>query len=648
MLVLCLLLVFSMLPAASGRIDRTCAERGYTTCPAIYPTVRNEPVCCLQANATCCNRPRNQSLAAVQQFFCCPPSLPVCDFDIHELTCRPANYVFTEKKAPPAWSVLERARQKIPRSKYRGRNKAHSTEVLNHWLRTGIQRHGLEPQQKLTPCEAQTLSELHTLQRKMFPMRLPILDEVYQPRHENRRLRKSNLTEFEAVWAAELTLAKEWPGVENTLRDGRCHEVIMWWAHHLGPDEQKELLISGAVLPLLPEMEHFSDGSDDDAVAEAREFSLVDSHVMQTVRSSYKINVGCGACHITKKSQDAVNGTTCPAGLHDPCMGLNRLSCHPTDAGKQCCAGSVCKERYFPASDIYPGKFDYMCVNPNVSLETASDRSVHPALREYALRNESATPTSRSTAPPLLRAPILPSSFRANGTYFNESADHPTEPAGTSTLRFNQYGIGDLPTIRVDFAPSCPFFQLLRPGLEANYGPCTVLYRNNTVSYVYHDQFVKCTYCKEDGTAPWHQDNMCTASVLSPNLTIQFNNTKNMTVDMWRFDWFQNNFLVLAQLRDWYFTRGSNIPLRVAEDLNTGHTDWYEFEEVASPGISDYEFMEEGVGARGHEYHIQGTNGKAKGCPGIDQHQGLKPGETPMCIVVAGINVRKVWPAQLK
>ena len=112
---------------------------------------------------------------------------------------------------------------------YRGRNRAHSTEILNHWLRTGIERHGLEPQQRLTPCEAQTLSELHNLQREMFPLRLSVLDEVYQPRHENRRLLKSTLTEFEAVWAAELVLVKEWPAVESILRDGRCHEVIMWW-----------------------------------------------------------------------------------------------------------------------------------------------------------------------------------------------------------------------------------------------------------------------------------------------------------------------------------------------------------------------------------------------------------------------------------
>ena len=225
-----------------------------------------------------------------------------------------------------------------------------------------------------------------------------------------------------------------------------------------------------------------------------------------------------------------------------------------------------------------------------------------------------------------------------NGTYFNETADYPTEPAGTVNMKFNQYGIEDMTTIRVDFAPVCPFLQLHRLGLDANYGPCSIIFRNDTVSYAYHDEGVRCTYCKEDGTDPWNKDNMCPASVLMPNLTINFNNTKNVTVDLWSFEWFQSNFLILAQSRNWYFAPGSNIPLRVAEDLDTGYSDFYSFEEVASPGVSDEEMMD---GILGREYHVNGRHGRKMGCPGNDQSKALKPGELPECTTVVGNNVRK-------
>jgi hypothetical protein len=469
---------------------------------------------------------------------------------------------------------------------------------------------------------------LHSLQRKMFPLRLSILDEVYQPRHENRRLRKSTLTEFEAVWAAELALAKGWPGVETILRDGRCHEVVMWWAHHLGPDEQKELLTSGAVLPLLPVVEHFRDASDHDTLAEARELSEVDSHVIQTVRSAYEIEVGCGACHIGNITRPVANGTTCPADRRDPCMGEFRLHCNATQLGRQCCNGSVCKEMYLPASDVAVSSYSTRCVASTAADDESTLRSI----------NANISPEAVSDRP---LPPIFSSSFRTNGTYFNLTADYPTEPAGTVTMLFNQYGLGGMATIRVDFAPVCPFFQLHRHGLDANYGPCSVLFRNDTVSYAYHEAGVRCTYCKEDGTDPWNKDVLCPGNVLTRNVTINFNNTKNMTADLWEYEWFQDNYLILRQSRNWYFAPGSNIPLRVAEDLDTGHTDWYSFEEVASPGISDGEMMD---GITGKEYYVNGRHGRKTGCPGPDQSKALKPGELPECTTVAGVNLRSSWP----
>ena len=170
--------------------------------------------------------------------------------------------------------------------------------------------------------------------------------------------------------------------------------------------------------------------------------------------------------------------------------------------------------------------------------------------------------------------------------------------------------------------------------------------RPNTVSYAYHKEGVRCTYCQEEGANPWNKDNMCPGSVLTPNVTINFNNTKNMTVDLWRYEWWSKNGLMARNLRNWYFAPGSNIPLRVAEDLDTGHTDFHSFEEVASPGVSDKEMMDGIVDLK--EYHVNGIDWKGQpdltGCPGPDQFKALKPGELPECSTGFAINARKTWP----
>jgi len=195
----------------------------------------------------------------------------------------------------------------------------------------------------------------------------------------------------------------------------------------------------------------------------------------------------------------------------------------------------------------------------------------------------------------------------------------------------------------VDFGPVCPFYQLNKKGVEANVdGPCTVLYRNNTVTYAYQKHAVRCTYCKEDGTSPWSKDNFCPASVLTPNATILHNGTATLTTDLWTYEWYQNSFITLRNYRNWYMKPGTNIPLRVAEDLGTGFTDFTSYEEVPFPGVPDSELM---AGMEDmEEYHIHGIRGEQKGCRGRDQRCDGIPVEEWECTSEAGVNTRKSWP----
>ena len=118
---------------------------------------------------------------------------------------------------------------------------------------------------------------------------------------------------------------------------------------------------------------------------------------------------------------------------------------------------------------------------------------------------------------------------------------------------------GGVATIQVDFAEVCPFFQLHKRGLDANYGPCSVLFRNNMVSYAYAKGCVRCTYCSDAGVAPWNKDNMCPGSVVTPYVTINFNNMENMTADLWRYEWFMDNFLILCELPECTTVAGVNL-----------------------------------------------------------------------------------------
>lgn len=626
-------------PAVIGNsTGSSCKQRGYTLCSDVRFKESVEAACCLEANAVCC-MDSSLSSGMAQRFFCCPSALPVCDYGKLGLpTCRAVNHTAARVSDTEEKQALRRARKRVPDRAYQGTNLVHASAVLNRHLRASVERHGHDADVRLKACAGTTLPELHRLQRAMFAMIVPSLDAVYQQQHDNRRLQKRTLAEHEGAWAAELVLARQSPALGAILRDGRCHEAVMWWAHHLGLSQQKALLETGLQtearsplsLPLLPEVRHFGTG----AAAAAADLDEVDPDVVSAVRKVYTNSVGCGACHVKSLPSQVRNGTVCPPSVHNGCMGQLRLHCISSSSSnsnsskqRQCCAGLVCQPVFIPASDT--------SFSINTTICAASGDDLEPGDGTTVFAGSGAPAAEPRTAP------IMPTSWRANGTYFNHTADDPTAPAGSVRFLFNQNGAGGFAAVRVDFSPVCPFKQLYKRGLESNYGPCSVILRNGTTTYAYHDQRVMCNYCDEDGIGPWNKDFMCAGSNLVPNVTISFNGTKSMTVDMWRYEWF-STFLAFRNIRNWYFLPGSNIPVRVAEDFDTGHTDFTNVETFPPPGIPDDAFL--AGTADETEFFINGLHGNKEGCPGPDQRKPLKRDDIPECVIVAGGYPRKAWP----
>ena len=617
-----------LLLALSGASEPTCSERGYTLCNDVCcgrNSTTGEAACCLEASAVCCNKP---SLAEQgNRFFCCPQTLPICDFDAG--TCRASEATLLDgNQEEEQLHDIYRAMTRKPREEYRGRSTADSSLVLNAHLERNVMRHGYLADRKLRSCTDFSLRKLHELQRRLMQLRSPLFNEHYAAVHDNRYIVYAMADELEAVWHEDLQMVSDHPHLEAVLRNSQCYEVVMSYVHHLQHTQQKAFLANVPAMPFLPVNDHVPDLN----------LSTGSNSVLEHVRQRVIQQVGCGACHISNRSVLSINATHCPATEATLCMELGRLHCTNStgDNMAQCCAGLICQNVYIPASEMAFSMSTTRCaVDPELKEVLESRRNVS-ILNRNPENVAGMRERVRATLPP-----VLPSSWRANGTYYNITGPYPQKPAGYVNFLYQEFGIGNQSSMRVDFGPVCPFKQLWKTGLSSNYVPCSVIYRNNTVSYVYHG-IRSCIYCSEDAISPWHRDFICRAgSDLSSNISIAVSGNRTISVDLWRFEWWTTVFLVLRNYRNWYFQTGTNIPVRVSEDLDTGYTDFDYFQPVPSPGVSDSEIMA-GVPDVNVSY-IAGLHA-TRPCPGEDERNFVKPGDVPECTFVQAIPPRRTWP----
>eukprot|EP00933_Yihiella_yeosuensis_P058873 TRINITY_DN5963_c0_g3_i1.p1 TRINITY_DN5963_c0_g3~~TRINITY_DN5963_c0_g3_i1.p1 ORF type:complete len:501 (+),score=102.06 TRINITY_DN5963_c0_g3_i1:82-1584(+) len=197
---------------------------------------------------------------------------------------------------------LRRAREKVPRNGWKGRDFSQMGKVLNK----ALHRQGFP----LRSCESWSVEELKTLQRKLWSEAEDSLLEVYSAASDRRGRRFESLEALEKHWS-QLDKAEQEVGtdaVKKARRDGMCHEAVMWWVHHLPLSVQKRLAKHDILsLPTLPTFRHkVGDASED-------------------IHKEYEQQVSCQQCHTGKMDpgmDDAVLDPPLPVDKDHP--GLER------------------------------------------------------------------------------------------------------------------------------------------------------------------------------------------------------------------------------------------------------------------------------------------------------------------------------------
>jgi hypothetical protein len=109
------------------------------------------------------------------------------------------------------------------------------------------------------------------------------LNTIYQENMDPRRVVHDGRQDLEKRFAREAELVEQAPELEHMVRDGKCHEVVMWFIHHLSLDSQREIaeIVS---LPFLPRIRHYMGQYKSDAHKE--------------IASSYDQEIACTDCHL--------------------------------------------------------------------------------------------------------------------------------------------------------------------------------------------------------------------------------------------------------------------------------------------------------------------------------------------------------------
>jgi len=169
---------------------------------------------------------------------------------------------------------LTRARRPKPGRAFQGNNFTATMQKLNAVL---LRDKGLRTQK----CEHFSLDMLQEMQRELFNARSHELAEVYTSADDTRRMVHDSTDSLHAeqVKVAALNV----PHLIKKARDGACHEMVMWYIHHLS-EKAREEIKERLVLPLLPEMPH--------------EETDLEKGAHEEVHHRYTQQASCAVCHV--------------------------------------------------------------------------------------------------------------------------------------------------------------------------------------------------------------------------------------------------------------------------------------------------------------------------------------------------------------
>merc|ERR1712039_331660 len=173
---------------------------------------------------------------------------------------------------------LRRARQPKPSSAFRGETFTKTMMQLNDILQKDS---ALRTQR----CADFALDELHRMQTELFHARTHELDSIYEKASDTRKMSHHSLESLKAE--QESTAAITDQALLAKARDGACHEMVMWYIHHLSESAREEIK-SELVLPLLPEKQH--------------EAPTTPSATEANAHDRYTAQASCAVCHVKPSS----------------------------------------------------------------------------------------------------------------------------------------------------------------------------------------------------------------------------------------------------------------------------------------------------------------------------------------------------------
>eukprot|EP00930_Biecheleria_cincta_P084962 TRINITY_DN74384_c0_g1_i1.p1 TRINITY_DN74384_c0_g1~~TRINITY_DN74384_c0_g1_i1.p1 ORF type:complete len:524 (+),score=89.47 TRINITY_DN74384_c0_g1_i1:223-1572(+) len=169
---------------------------------------------------------------------------------------------------------LRRAAQRKPGPFFQGSSFQETMRKLNDALTR-------EANLTTKQCSDFSLKELHEVQQLLFDARSPQLDHIYKQAKDTRSMAHGSLAELAAEQSMHRRLG-EGSILGAKAKAGLCHELVMWYVHHLSAPARQEVK-KQVVLPLLPEVQHTSSGE-------------------HKVHQRYNEQVSCAICHVAPAS----------------------------------------------------------------------------------------------------------------------------------------------------------------------------------------------------------------------------------------------------------------------------------------------------------------------------------------------------------
>jgi hypothetical protein len=181
-----------------------------------------------------------------------------------------------DRVADPTY--VARAEEKKPRTQFMGESFEDMADKLNIHLETL-----LADTVGHTECSDFNIEELNDVMRMVNSARDTKLNSIYQNNMDPRRVAHGGHMDLEKRFARETELVEAAPELEHMVRDGKCHEVVMWFIHHLSADSQREIaeMVS---LPMLPRVRHYME--------------LGASSAHKEINSAYQDEISCADCHL--------------------------------------------------------------------------------------------------------------------------------------------------------------------------------------------------------------------------------------------------------------------------------------------------------------------------------------------------------------